>query len=53
MKNAQSPKSTPVAPVRKHVENKDNLDSRHKEEQMVKEDHITSNEKRVRAQESV
>jgi hypothetical protein len=27
------------------VENKDNLDSRHKEEEMVKKNHITNNEK--------
>jgi hypothetical protein len=30
---------------RQRPENKDNLDSRHKEEEMVKGDHITNNEK--------
>lgn len=46
MKQAQSSKTAHVTPAgRQHVENKDNLDSRHKEEEMVKGDHITNNEK--------
>ncbi|NIJ54292.1 hypothetical protein [Dyadobacter arcticus] len=35
---------------RQKPENKDNLDSRHKEEEMVKGDHITNNEKEHRSQ---
>jgi hypothetical protein len=35
--------------VVKHVENKDNLDSRHKEEEMVKGNHITNNQKETRS----
>ncbi|MCF2446794.1 hypothetical protein L0657_22755 [Dyadobacter sp. CY345] len=39
----QSQTSNPKPQVK--VENKDNLDSRHKEEDMVKKDHITNNQK--------
>ncbi len=37
--------NAPKGKSNKNVENKDNLDSRHKEEELVKENHITSNEK--------
>jgi len=46
MKQSQS--SKPAQQTTKSVartENKDNLDSRHKEEETVKGDHITSNQK--------
>lgn len=33
----------------KRVENKDNLDSRHKEEEMVKGNHITNNHKETKS----
>ena len=33
-----------------HTENKDNLDSRHKEEETVKGDHITNNKKQTQSQ---
>ena len=41
MKQSQS--SNPQPQVR--VENKDNIDSRHNEEEMVKKNHITNNRK--------
>jgi hypothetical protein len=46
MKQAQSSKTaqtTQKGNVR--VENKDNIDSRHNEEEMVKKNHLTNNEK--------
>jgi hypothetical protein len=50
MKQAQSSKTVQVPSTgRQHVENKDNLDSRHKEEEMVKGKHITNNEKEKRS----
>ncbi|MCE7038863.1 hypothetical protein [Dyadobacter sp. CY312] len=50
MKQAQSSKTAHVTPTaQQHVENKDNLDSRHKEEEMVKGNHITNNEKENRS----
>jgi len=49
MKQAQSSKTAhgnqSQTQSTRHVENKDNLDSRHKEEEMVKGDHLTNNEK--------
>jgi len=44
----QSQTSNPQPQVR--VENKDNIDSRHKEEEMVKKNHITNNQKEHRSE---
>jgi hypothetical protein len=44
----QSQTSSPKPTVR--VENKDNLDSRHTEEKMVKKNHITNNTKEQRSE---
>jgi len=44
----QSQTSSPQPQVR--VENKDNIDSRHKEEEMVKKNHITNNHKEHRSE---
>lgn len=41
MKQPQTSNPKPMA----RVENKDNLDSRHKEEEMVKKNHVTTNTK--------
>jgi hypothetical protein len=50
MKQAQSSKTAHVTPTgRQQVENKDNLDSRHKEEELAKGNHTTHNEKEKRS----
>ena len=48
MKQSQS--SNPKSQTQSKTENKDNLDSRHKEEETVKGDHITSNKKQTQSQ---
>jgi hypothetical protein len=45
MKQSQSSKGMQQSQSKGHTENKDNLDSRHKEEETVKGDHITNNQK--------
>ncbi|WP_187293419.1 hypothetical protein [Dyadobacter fermentans] len=45
MKQSQSSGTMPKGQDRNRPENKDNLDSRHREEEMVKGNHITSNQK--------
>nr|WP_295922522.1 hypothetical protein [uncultured Dyadobacter sp.] len=45
MKQSQSSGTMPQGQVQNRPENKDNLDSRHREEEMVKGNHITSNQK--------
>jgi len=46
MKQTQSSKTIqPNSNGKARVENKDNMDSRHKEEELVKGDHITNNQK--------
>jgi hypothetical protein len=45
MKQSQSSKGGQQSQSQKHTENKDNLDSRHKEEETVKGDHLTTNQK--------
>ncbi|WP_199539417.1 hypothetical protein [Dyadobacter luteus] len=50
MKQAQTSKTSGGAGNGiKRTENKDNLDSRHKEEEMVKGNHITNNQKETRS----
>ena len=46
MKQAQSSKTAQTTHKgNARVENKDNIDSRHNEEEMVKKNHLTNNEK--------
>lgn len=45
MKHSQSSGTMPQGQVRSRPENKDNLDSRRREEELVKGNHITSNQK--------
>lgn len=45
MRQMQSSGTMPKGQDRTRPENKDNLDSRHREEEMVKGNHITSNQK--------
>ena len=45
MKQAQSSGTMPKGQDRNRPENKDNLDNRRREEEMVKGNHITSNQK--------
>ncbi|MCF0051980.1 hypothetical protein MUK70_08950 [Dyadobacter chenwenxiniae] len=45
MKQSQNSGTMQQSQSRNKPENKDNLDSRHKEEEMVKGDHITNNHK--------
>lgn len=45
MKQSQSSGTMSQGQVRNRPENKDNLDSRHREEEMVKGNHITNNQK--------
>jgi len=51
MKQSQSSGNAQQQQQNSHrPENKDNLDSRHREEEMVKGDHITNNEKEHRSE---
>ncbi|MCF0069195.1 hypothetical protein LZD49_01845 [Dyadobacter sp. CY261] len=45
MKQSQSSGTMPKGQVQSRPENKDNLDSRRSEEEMVKGDNLTSNQK--------
>ena len=49
MKQSQSSEGGQQSQSQKHTENKDNLDSRHKEEEMVKGNDLTNNEKENRS----
>ena len=45
MKQSQSSNGMHQSQSKTHTENKDNLDSRHKEEETVKGNHLTNNQK--------
>ena len=45
MKQSQNSKGMQQSQSKSHTENKDDLDSRHKEEETVKGDNITNNQK--------